>query len=212
MSKTNISIVLIIFISFVLGFYFYPLMPEKMVSHWSFEGNPDGYMPKLWGIFLMPLILILLWLMFLLIPKIDPLRENIAKFKKYYDSFIIAIILFLFYIYILTIVWNMGVYFNMGIVISPAISVLFYFVGVLLEHSKRNWFVGIRTPWTLSSDRVWDKTNKLGAKLFKISGVIFLAAIFIPRYAIFIVIIPAVSISLCTVIYSYIEYKKEQIR
>lgn len=152
-----------------------------------------------------------MWLMFVLIPKIDPLKKNIEKFRKYFDNFIILMIVFLFYIYILTIAWNMGRMFDMGKMMVPAIGILFLYVGVLLEHAERNWFIGIRTPWTLSSEIVWNKTHKLGAKLFRLAGIIALFGAFIPGAAIWLVLIPALGFSFYTIIYSYFAHKKEEL-
>ena len=95
MRKANIIILIIILLSFAIAIYIYPQMPDKMASHWNTKGEVDGYMSKLWGVFLMPVISIALFLMFILIPKIDPLKKNIDKFRKYYDGFIVLIILFL---------------------------------------------------------------------------------------------------------------------
>jgi uncharacterized membrane protein len=93
--------------------------------------------------------------------------------------------------------------------LSPAFATLFYYSGVLIENAKRNWFIGIRTPWTLSSDRVWDKTHKIGGKLFKIAGIVALAAVFFETAAIFFIIVPVIIVSIYTVVYSYLEYQKE---
>ncbi len=208
MKKTNIIILLIILVSFALAFWFYPQMPDEMASHWNAQGQVDGYMSKCWGLFLMPLMSLGLFLLFLFIPKIDPLKRNIEKFRKYFDWFIVLIIAFLFYIYLLSISWNLGYKFDMGIMMIPAIAVLFYFIGIMLQHAKRNWFIGIRTPWTLSSDVVWKKTHQLGSKLFKISAIIALAGILFNEYAIWIAIIPILASVLYLLIYSYFAYQK----
>ncbi len=180
-SKYEIAIILIIVVSFAVGAYFYPQMPERIASHWNEQGQVDGYMSKFWGLFLMPFISIGMALLLVFIPRIDPLKANIEKFRKYFDGFIVLIVLFLFYLYLLTIFWNLGARFDMGQVLAPALGVLFYYCGVLVGKTKRNWFVGIRTPWTLSSDTVWDKTHKLGAKLFKVAGIIALCGVIIPK-------------------------------
>ena len=209
MRKNEIIIFIIILISFTVGICLYPQMPEKMASHWNIQGKVDGYLSKFWGLFLMPFISLVLFLLFLLIPKIDPLKANIEKFRKYFDIFIILLILFLFYIYLLTIFWNFGLRFNLGQLMVPALAILFYYCGILVEKSKRNWFIGIRTPWTLSNDRVWEKTHKIGGKLFKIAGVIVLLGIFFPNLAFFFVLVPVIFFALYTIIYSYFEYQKE---
>lgn len=209
MRKSEIIILGIALISFAVGIYLYPQMPEKMASHWNSQGQVDGYMSKFWGLFLMPIFLIGIFLLFILIPKIDPLKENIEKFRKYYDGFIMIIALFFFYIYALTIFWNLGLRFDMTYLLTPALAALFYYVGVLSENAKRNWFIGIRTPWTLSNENVWNKTHKIGGKMFKAAGIIILVGLFFPKYAIIFIIVPVIFVALYTIIYSYFEYQKE---
>jgi len=161
MRKSELIIVVIILLSFAVGIHYYPQMPDRIASHWNAQGQVDGYMSKFWGLFLMPIISVGLLLLFILIPRIDPLKSNIQQFRKYFDGFVVLIMVFLFYLYLLTIFWNSGNRFNMIAFLSPAFAILFYYSGILIENTKRNWFIGIRTPWTLSSDRVWDKTHKL---------------------------------------------------
>jgi len=198
------AIVLIIILSMMaLAIYSSPCFPETVASHWNIQGRVDGYMPKFWGAFLMPIFSAFLFLLFVFLPKIDPLKENYREFKKYYDGFILTIIAFLFYIYLLTVLWNYGLRFNMGKMMMPAMAILFYYIGVLLKNAKRNWFVGIRTPWTLNNDLVWDRIHQLGAKLFKIAGVIGLLGFFMPGYAFFLIIVPVIFISLFLFAYSY---------
>ncbi len=209
MRKSEIIMLLIIILSFAIGIYSSPHMPEKVASHWNTQGQVNGYISKFWGVFLMPIISAGLFLLFIIIPKIDPLKTNIEGFRKYFDGFVILIMVFLFYLYLLTIFWNSGYTFNMTTFLSPALAILFYYTGILIENAKRNWLIGIRTPWTMSSDKVWDKTHKIGGKLFKIAGVVALLAIFFESFAIFIIVVPVILFSIFTVVYSYFEYKKE---
>ena len=208
MTKTELVVFAIILISFVIGFYFYSQMPDKIASHWNAQDQVDGYMPKFWGLFLMPVISIGLLLLFMLIPKIDPLKKNIEKFRKYYNWFVLLIIIFLFYIYLLTVLWNIGFRFAMSQMMLPSLGILFYYIGILLENAKRNWFIGIRTPWTLSSDKVWDKTHKIGSKLFKIIGVIAFLGIFFQKYSIWFILVPILLVAGYLIVYSYFEYQK----
>ena len=209
MRKSSIIVLLIILTSFIIGIYFYPQIPDKMASHWNFRNEVDNYMPKFWGLFLIPLVSLGLFLLFILIPKIDPLKANIEKFRKYFDTLIVLLILFLFYLYLLTIFWNIGLKFSMAKFLLPAYGILFYYCGVLIENAKRNWFIGIRTPWTLSSEKIWRKTHKIGGKLFKVAGVIAFLGILFPSYAVFLVLVPAILIIVYVIIYSYFEYQKE---
>lgn len=210
MKGTGKVIIAIIALSFIIGLFFYPYMPERMASHWDEQGVVNGYMSKFWGIFMIPVMSLALALLFLLLPKIDPLKANIEKFRKYFDWFIIIFLLFMLYIYMITILWNLGARFNMFQLMIPAMGLLFFYLGLLLQKAKRNWFIGIRTPWTMSSDRVWDKTHKLGAKLYMFAGIIALFGILLPRIAIWLVLVPVIIVSIYTVIYSYVIYKREK--
>ena len=209
MRKTEVIALVIIAISFLIGIYFYNRMPDMMASHWNARGEVNDYMSKFWALFLMPLMSLGLFLLFLVVPKIDPLKQNIEKFRKYFDTFIVLMLGFLFYIYLLTIFWNLGIRFSMIQLMIPAMAALFYYCGILVENAKRNWFIGIKTPWTLSNENVWNKTHKLGGKLFKSAGIIILLGIVLESYAPYFVLVPILFVSIYLVVYSYIEYQKE---
>jgi len=208
MKKTYTIIILIILISFIVGLYYYSKMPDQLASHWNTKGEVDGYMSKFWSLFLMPIVSLVMFLLLVFVPKIDPLKKNIEKFRKYFDTFIVLMVLFLFYVYILTIAWNIGKRFDMGQAMIPAMGILFYYIGILVGHAERNWFIGIRNPWTLSSDKVWEKTHKVGGKLFKGVGIVALLGMFFPSSIIYFVLVPVIFVSVYLVIYSYFTYKK----
>ncbi len=210
MRKVIIIALGIILISFLIGIYFYPQMPEQMASHWNATGEVDGFLPKFWGLFLIPMMSLGLFLLFLVIPKIDPLKANIEKFRKYFDGFIILIFGFLFYIYLLTIFWNLGFRFALPQLMIPALGALFYYCGILVENAKRNWFIGIRTPWTLSNEQVWDKTHKLGGKLFKSAGLIAFFGIIFVDYAPYFILFPIIFIAFYLIAFSYFEYQRQE--
>ena len=207
MRKATLVCVLLIVLSFAVAFYYYPAMPDQLASHWDAQGQVNGYTSKFWALMIMPVISAFLLALFVFIPKIDPMKENIAKFRGYFDTFIVLIMLFMFYIFILTILWNSGMAFNMVQFLSPAFAILFYYCGILIEHAERNWFIGIRTPWTISSDVVWKKTHKIGGKLFKIAGLLAVLGIF-DFYPMLFVLAPILLVAAYTVVYSYLEYQK----
>ncbi len=208
MKKGYIAIICMILLSFLIGIYLNRYMPEMMASHWDIRGDVNGYMPKFWGLFLMPLLSIVLLALFLIIPAIDPLSENIEKFRNYFDAFVVLVISFLFYLHILTIFWNLGIEFSLPGFLAPAFGILFFYCGILISNAKRNWSIGIRTPWTLSSDKVWNETHELGGKLFKLTGLIGSLGMFFPEYAIILVIVPAIISAILTVVASYLFYQK----
>ena len=210
MRRTELFILIAVIISFIIGIYLYPQMPEQMASHWNTQGNVDDYISRFWGVFLMPLVFVGLALLFIAIPKIDPLKKNIEGFRKYYDGFIILFFIFILLVYFQTILWNLGTKISPNLAFPILIGLLFFYIGVLLENAKRNWFIGIRTPWTLSSEKVWNKTHKLGSKMFKITGIIVLIGFLFQKYATYFILVPALFVAFYLVVYSYIEYQKEK--
>ena len=157
----------------------------------------------------MPLIFVGLALLFIAIPRIDPLKPNIEQSRKYYDGFIILFLIFMLTIYFQVILWNIGIKISPNIVVPIVLGLLFFYTGILCENAKRNWFIGIRTPWTLSSEKVWEKTHKIGGKLFKVAGVIAILGIFFQKYAVFFILVPVILVADYTIIFSYFEYQKE---
>jgi uncharacterized membrane protein len=202
------ALVLVIF-SFTLSMAFYSVMPSNVASHWDANGQVDGYMPKTTALFLFPCIYLLLFGLFTYIPKIDPRHENIEKFRDYYDQFIVTLFLFLLDLQILMIYWNLGGHFNMVAFLAPAFGLMLFALGTLLQHTEPNWTIGIRTPWTLSSDEVWKKTHQLGGTLFKISGAIALLGIVLPAYGIFFFVTPLIVSAAYASFYSYRAYYAE---
>lgn len=208
MRAAEAVVLAVVVLSLLAGLWLYPQMPEAMASHWNAKDQVDGYMPRFWGVFLMPLVTLLVLGLFIIIPKIDPLKKNIEKFRGYFDGFILLVTAFLIFLYKLSILWNLGYRFRMGQLMAPALAVLFYYCGILIQHAKRNWFIGIRTPWTLSNDRVWDSTHQLGAKLFKLSALIALLGAFFPDYALWLILAPVLLATAIVTLHSYLEYRK----
>ena len=208
---TTIIVLVLILAATVAGVSLWNRLPGQMASHWNVNDQVDGYMSKVWGVFLMPLITLGMFLLFLLIPNIDPLKANIAQFRDAFNLFIVLIVAFMVYIHALTLLWSLGYTgFDMSRAMLPALGVLFIFVGYMLRKARRNFFIGIRTPWTLSSDRVWDETHRIGATLFTISGVLALLGSFFGGMTAFVMImVPILGSTIFLVIYSYILYQKE---
>jgi uncharacterized membrane protein len=208
---TTILVLVLILAATVAGLSLWNRLPEQMASHWNINDQVDGYMSKFWGVFLMPLITLGMLLLFLVIPNIDPLKANIAQFRDVFNLFIVLLVGFMVYIYALTLLWNLGyTNFGLGKAMMPALGVLFIFVGYMLRKAKRNYFIGIRTPWTLSSDKVWDETHRLGAVLFIISGLLaFIGGFFGGMIAFWMMFVPLIGSTIFLLIYSYVLYQGE---
>ena len=200
--------VVLIIISFFIAIYFYPVFPDQVATHWGIDNQVNGYSSKAFGLFFMPVLSVFLFFLFIFLPKIEPYKKNFNQFKNYFQNFINIVFAFLFYVYLISIIWNLDFHFNVIQVLSPAFAVLFYYAGVLTSHAKRNWFVGIRNPWTMSSQLVWDKTHQIGGKLFKLTGLISLFSLFFPNLAIFFILVPVIFVTVFIFVYSYLEYRK----
>ena len=207
---TLVIVTILIIVSTRAGIFLWNQLPDPMASHWGVDDQVNGTMSKFWGVFLMPVITIVMLLMFLVIPSIDPLKANIAQFREYFNTFIALIVGFMVYIYGLTLVWNLGnTSFRMSAAMLPALGLLFVFAGTMIGKAKRNYFIGIRTPWTLSSDKVWDETHRVGGKLFIASGLLALLGALFPNFAIWFIMVPLLGTSLFTVVYSYYLFQRE---
>ena len=208
---TTIIALLMIAAATVAGLLLWNRLPDPMASHWNINDQVDGYISRFWGVFMLPLVSMGLFLLFLVIPSIDPLKANIAKFRAAFNLFIVLMIGFMVYLYGLTLAWNLGYTgFRMSGAMLPAIGLLFIFIGFMMRQAKRNFFIGIRTPWTLSSDRVWDETHRLGAVLFIISGVLaFVGGFFGGMIAFWLMFVPLMGSTLFLLVYSYVLYQRE---
>jgi uncharacterized membrane protein len=209
-TRTTIIVSLIVILAAsIASAVVYPRLPETAASHWNAAGQVDGYMPRFWAAFLMPLVSVGLLLLFLAIPAIDPLKANIAKFRNYYNAFIVLIIVFMLLIHAITLAWNLGYdQFNIGNAIIPAVGLIFIFAGVMMAKAKRNFFIGIRTPWTLSNDTVWDETHKLGSKLFIAAGIVTILSAFFGEAGFWIMFSIIMIAALVPIIYSYILWRR----
>lgn len=159
----------------------------------------------------MPLVILGMFILFLIIPGIDPLKANIAEFRGAFNLFIALISAFMLYIHGLTLAWSLGYQnFKMSAAMLPFLGLVFIFIGYMLRQAKRNFFIGIRTPWTLSSDNVWDKTHRLGSILFMASGVLaFIGSFLGGETAFWLFFVPLMGSTIALVIYSYVLYRNE---
>lgn len=210
MSLKKIFPILIIVLFFILGIYFYPSSPSIMATHWGLYGEVNGYSSKFFALFFIPILSVFLYLIFRFLPQTDPYHSHFKEFEKYFDTFINILFVFLFYIYFLTLIWNLFSPFNLTQFLSPAFALLFYYAGILCSVTKRNWFVGIRTPWTMSSDIVWQKTHHLGAKLFKLTAIISLLGLIWPSTSIYFFIYPIIFTTFAVFVYSYLIFRQEK--
>ena len=207
--KTEILPILLIIISIVSSFYFLQQMPEKIPTHWNFQGKIDNWGNSSSHILTINSVMIGVYLLFLALPYIDPRKKRYEQFKKIYHIFKNIIILFFALIFFITNLSAVGYNINVSTYIPLMVGLLFIVIGNYMGKIKMNWFMGIRTPWTLSSEETWNKTHQLGGKLFMLSGMLIALEGFLPinyRLPIFILAITIILIG--TIFGSYLIYLK----
>ncbi len=158
----------------------WPSAPDRIPVHWNAYGAADRFGGKFEGLLLMPLLSIGIYLLLLLLPRIDPRRANYAQFAGAYNVLRIAILTFLAAVYFLIILLIEGHKVDVSSAVSALVGGLLIVIGSQLGKVRPNWFVGIRTPWTLSSKLAWNKTHRLGGWLFMLAGIVMIASIAAP--------------------------------
>lgn len=158
----------------------YPQLPPRVATHWNIRGEADGYSGRFVGAFVMPLVILAVAGIARVLPKIDPKGRNYPKFHDTYWLLINGVLIVVGVLHLAVLGNAVGAPVPIQRVIPFALGFLFVVVGNYLGRVQPNWFLGIRTPWTLSSDTVWRKTHRLGAWVFVIAGLLFMASAFGP--------------------------------
>jgi len=208
--KTEIISITAVIISAISSFYFYKNFPDKVPTHWNIYGEVDGWGSRGMAAFSIPIIIFAMYIMFLLLPYLDPKKERYEQFSKVYHVFKTVLVVFMTLIYFATSLFALGYNIPVATLIPVMIGFLFVLIGNYMSKLKMNWFVGIKTPWTLSSEEVWNKTHRVGGKLFIFSGVVIAIMSWLPAYLrmpLFMVAILLMTVG--TFGYSYFLYSKE---
>lgn len=195
----------------VVSIWAYPRLPETVATHWSLHGQPDGYSSRLSAVLLVPLVILGLTGLFQVLPKLDPRQANYPKFLHTYWLIVNAVIAFMGGVHALVIALGLGASVSVARVVPLGLAVLFVVLGNYLARVEPIWFVGIRTPWTLSSDTVWRKTHRTGGWIFVAGGLAMAAATFGPeRLMLPALIATLVGVGVVPVVQSYLLWKGEQ--
>jgi len=191
--------------------FLYPQLPDQIPTNWGIDGTVTyGGKGTIWALVFLSLALLL---MFDLLPKIDPRKKNYEKFSKYYDGFCIFMMLFLMLmegIIVSESFWPGRI--SVSKIVILLVGILFLFMGNMMPKVKSNFYMGIKTPWTLSDADVWNKTHRLGGILMFVTGaVVIIAGFLLPDVITFYVLMSLVIVvTLIPTIMSYIWYRNLQ--
>jgi len=204
--------VFVIAVTVIASAIAYPRLPETVPSHWNLQGQVNGWQPRGRAAFLMPIVLLVLWGVMRGLPAIDPRRANYAKFQPTYDFVVNAVLTVLALIHLAVIGAALGAPISIHRLVPIAFGVMLIAVGNQLPRARPNWWFGIRTPWTLSNDRVWERTHRVGGYLMTAAGAAIIIGALVTKLAGPLIIVCIAGAGLGSVIYSYVAWRQETSR
>lgn len=208
---SELPMVLLILGSLAAGALLYDSMPDRVPSHWNIRGEIDAYSSRFWGAFGIPLLNAGIYVMMLVIPLIDPRRENYRKFAGAYRIFRTVLVVFMTGVYLLVLASAFGYRIPVDRAVMAGVSILFLIMGNYMGQVRHNYFVGFRTPWTLANEQVWQKTHRLGGRLWVAAGAIGLVASLLGgTWGGVLLGISIGAAAIIPMVYSYVEFKRAQ--
>jgi uncharacterized membrane protein len=185
----------------------YPHLPSVVPVHWDAQRHVNGWGPK-WSLFLYtPALMTGIMLMFVALPWLSPKRFEVNSFRPTYLYIMIVIVALLSYSQILILISGLGITVDVSRAIAGGVCLLITLLGNVMGKVRRNFYLGIRTPWTLASEHVWNATHRFAAKTLVVGGILALIGVVIGIA--FWLPVTAVLISVFTpVIYSLVFYKQ----
>lgn len=205
-------LLLVVLVPLVAAFAIYPAMPDIVPTHWNAQGEVDGYSSRGFGTFFLPLMNIGLYVLLLFSPQLDPKRENYSGFAGTYRLIRWLIHAFMVVIFGVTIAAALGYEVDIGLWVPASVAGMFIALGATMSRIKFNYFVGIRVPWTLADEEVWNQTHKVASKWMMAGGVLaLLGSVFLAgdmRFTVFMIciLVPVLGAT----IYSYVLYQRKR--
>ena len=211
--KNEWPIFCLLLIPFIAIAYYWNQIPQLIPIHWNFAGQIDNWENKLYGIFYIPGLNILLYILFNIIPHFDPKRKNYSMFGRSYRIIKISIISLITMLSLIVLFASLGADIDIMYWVIIPIIIVFLIIGNLFGTIRQNYFIGIRIPWTLANEDVWRLTHRFAGRIWVWSSIIMLLlVIFLPSdiikfifwiYIGFLIIIP--------IVYSYLKYQNANV-
>jgi len=153
----------------------YPHLPSMVPTHWNVHGEANGFSPK-WSLFLIfPGLMAGIMVLFRLLPWLSPKHWGVESFRSTYLYIMAVLLCLMAYLAGVTLWVGMGRAMDVTRMVIGGVCLLFALIGLALGRVHRNFYIGVRTPWTLANDRVWDETHRLAMKTFVVAGLAGLA-------------------------------------
>ncbi len=187
-----------------------PNLPDRVPVHWGIDGTADRYGSRLEALIAMPLVTLGLGLLFAVLPSVEPRRRHLEESARAYNAVWIMALLALVGGHAIILLSGLGRQVPVPSIALAGVGALLLVLGNYLGKIRSNWFLGIRTPWTLSSERSWNCTHRLGGRLFAALGALILVTVLLSTTAATWVLgIGLAAVLIATVVYSYIVWRDD---
>lgn len=208
--KKEWYVVLLLILPFIASAYLWNDLPDEVPTHFNLQGEADDWGPKWVNAIMIPGIALATYLSLIFIPFIDP-KKRIESRQKPIAAIRIVLSLFFVFMYVFVMAESLGTDINFSIYLQIGIGLLFLALGNYMQSIKQNYFIGVKTPWTLESEEVWKRTHRLTAKVWTVGGLIMMISPLtisnpILYWTIFSVVVSV--LVLVPVIYSYVIFQK----
>jgi len=206
-NKMLISVVMVLVVTWIVAYIFEPKLPEQVPTHWNSQGEVNGYTSKPWGVYMIPIVSTFTSLLLYVLAKVSPKGFKLKAAETVYELLILIIAIFMLGVMVLTFQAALDESIDINQWIMVGIGALFIVIGNYLTKVPKNFFIGIRTPWTLASDKVWFKTHRVASWTFVIAGMLTLLGGFFAWSMTWMTGV-LVSVVLIPILYSLWAYKQ----
>lgn len=205
--RTNVLCLILIGMVLAVTAYLYPSLPEQIPTHWNLAGEVDDYTAKPWGVLVMPLAAVFVFIIMKLIPVISPKGFRTDQFRGVINIFTVTLVGFMSVVALLVLLAASGRDVHVNEVVFAGVGLLFIVLGNYMGKVRKNFFIGIRTPWTLASDEVWNRTHRLGGWIFVFIGFFMFLNAFV-QFPEGWLIGSIIVLALVPVVYSFVLYRR----
>lgn len=204
--------ILMLLALFAAAAILYPQLPERVPTHWNFAGQVDQYSSKLFGTFLLPGVALLLSILFPIISRIDPKYRNYANFAHAWEVFQLAFVGFMAYLFAIQMYasFHPEASWLVGRAVMFGIGVLLILLGNYMGKIRQNFFVGLRTPWSLSDPEVWTKSQRFGGWCFVLGGLAIIVESILWKAITIVFLAILAFVILPPIVYSYLLFHWKQ--
>ncbi len=207
--KLNWITVILLVIFWGISASFYPSLPDQVPTHWNIYGEVDGYSHKAVAAFIMPLFPLAIYLLMTFIPKIDPKRDNYQKFEGIYEIIKMAVVILIACVTFISLLAAKGYNIKINLIMRIIVPIFFIILGNYMGKIRFNYFTGIKIPWTLASEEVWNKTHRFAGKAMMLGGIIALLGLLAPPTpGAIIMFVGILAPPVIAAVYSYFIYKQ----